>query len=184
MKNVDHFKRALEEYDGENIPDDVLQRVGKIIADDEFTKEKMQSKSIAAANLCGWVVNIYKYNGIFKRVKPLMDSKKAAEEEKAAAEASLAKVEAEVAEIDAKLQDLQSTFLKATDEKAKVEAEADYCKSRLQLAERLVGGLSSENKRWGADVERLKESVVTVPGDVLLGESYPTLYCLVYSSQS
>lgn len=36
-------------------------------------------KSAAAANLCNWVINIVKYNKIYKQVKPLMESAEAAE---------------------------------------------------------------------------------------------------------
>jgi len=33
----------------------------------------MKGKSIAAAYLCGWIVNIIIYNTIYKKVKPLKD---------------------------------------------------------------------------------------------------------------
>ena len=49
-------------------------RVLPIIDDPEFTFERMKTKSAAAANLVSWVVNIIRFNSIYKRVKPLMDS--------------------------------------------------------------------------------------------------------------
>jgi len=39
----------------------------------------MVSKSTAASFLCAWIVNIVKYNGIFKKVKPLKDTADAAQ---------------------------------------------------------------------------------------------------------
>lgn len=39
----------------------------------------MSKKSSAAANLCNWIINIVKYNSIYKKVKPLMESAEAAE---------------------------------------------------------------------------------------------------------
>jgi dynein heavy chain len=39
----------------------------------------MSSKSTAAAYLCSWIVNIVKFNSIYKKVKPLKDSADAAE---------------------------------------------------------------------------------------------------------
>ena len=73
--------------------------------------------------------------------------------------------------VEKKLAGLQKTLLAATTEKMKVEAEAQACLDRLDLANRLVGGLASENKRWGIEVARLKESKAAVYGDVLLSSA-------------
>jgi dynein heavy chain len=34
----------------------------------------MKGKSVAAAYLCSWIVNIVTYNTIYKKVKPLKDA--------------------------------------------------------------------------------------------------------------
>jgi len=39
----------------------------------------MKGKSVAAAFLCSWIVNIVGYNAIFKKVKPLKDTADAAQ---------------------------------------------------------------------------------------------------------
>ena len=62
--------------------------------------------------------------------------------------------------------------MEATDEKARVEAEALNCETRLSLAERLVSGLASENVRWGNEVEDLKAKKISLIGDVLLAASF------------
>lgn len=62
--------------------------------------------------------------------------------------------------------------LQATEEKAKVEAEAAACLTRLSLAERLVGGLSSENERWGSEIEKLRHSATTLVGDCMLASGF------------
>lgn len=46
-------------------------------------------------------------------------------------------------------------FEKATAEKLKCQQEADATTSTIQLANRLVGGLASENVRWAEAVARL-----------------------------
>ena len=74
--------------------------------------------------------------------------------------------------MEKKLAELQKTLLAATTEKMKVEAEAKACMDRLDLANRLVGGLSSENTRWGLEVQRLEESKAAVFGDVLLSAAF------------
>jgi dynein heavy chain len=172
MAKVDAFKERLETYRGEDIPEDVIERVKPFMDNPEFTFEKMKTKSAAAANLCNWVINIVTFNGVYKRVKPLMDALEVAAQSKQKAEGDLAVVKEQLAAIEGKLSKLQASFMAATEEKAKVEKEAKECLDRLSLAERLTNGLSSENERWTATVQQLKKSDVTLPGDVMLAASF------------
>lgn len=43
---------------------------------------------------------------------------------------------------------------------------------RFSLANRLVGGLASENVRWAESVEEFREAAKTLPGDVLLTTAF------------
>ena len=172
MAKVDAFKEKLETYRGEDIPEDTINRVGPMLDDAEFTYEKMKTKSAAAANLANWVINIIQFNGIYKRVKPLMESLEVARKSKAKADEDLGVVQAALAEIDAKLANLQAQFTDATQEKARVEQEAKECMDRLALAERLTSGLASEKERWGLTVEGLKAREVTMAGDVMLAAAF------------
>jgi len=172
MANVDKFKEALQNYRGEDIPENVVAMIKPSCEAEHFTPELMQNKSAAAANLCSWVVNIYIFNRIYVKVKPLMESLEEARATKLAAETKLAEVMAEVAIVEAKLQDLQDTFTEATEEKMQIEAKAAACNDRLGLAHRLVSGLSSENERWGVEIEHLKESGVLLVGDVMLAAAF------------
>jgi dynein heavy chain, axonemal len=172
MANVDQFKNTLQAFRGETIPEDDIERVRPYMEDPDFTPENMHSKSLAAENLCTWVVNIYRFNRIYVKVKPLMDTLEGARNSKAAADASLNAAMACVAAVQKKLQELQDSFVKATEEKAQVEAEAAACLARLSLAERLVGGLSSENERWGNEIKKLQENAQTLVGDCMLAAGF------------
>ena len=94
-----------------------------------------------------------------------MDSLEAARASKHAAEESLAQAQAIVAACDAKLAALGEKLKEATEEKAVVEAQARAGQERLGLAERLVGGLESENVRWGGEIEKLRHASTTLIGD-------------------
>jgi dynein heavy chain len=172
MANVDQFKNRLRDIRGEDITDDIIERLRPYMEDAEFDPSFMLSKSAAAANLCSWCVNIYRYNRIYVKVKFLMDRLYEAQDSKATAEASLKAAQDNVAEVQAKLEALQQSFMEATEEKAKVEAEAERCLNRLALAERLVNGLSSENERWGNEIEKLRESAHTLVGDCMLASGF------------
>lgn len=172
MANVDQFKQKLQDYRGENMTEDEVKRLEPFLSNEIFDVKIMEGKSMAAANLCNWVVNIHKFNRIYVKVKPLMDSLEAARASKAAAEASLAGAQAIVAAVDAKLKALGEQFQDATDEKALVEAQAAAGLARLGLAERLVGGLSSENERWGREIENLRNMSTTLIGDCMLAAGF------------
>ena len=73
------------------------------------------------ANLCNWVVNIIRFNSIYKRVKPLMESLDVATRSKRKAMDDLAVVNAQLAVIEEKLATLQNEFKEATQEKAKYD---------------------------------------------------------------
>lgn len=169
MAKVDAFKEQLEAFRGEDIPPDLVQRCEPYLADPNFSFDKMKTKSMAAANLCNWVVNIITFNRVYKKVKPLMDQLEQAQKAKQIAEGDLAAVKKKLATIDGTLEELQRSFLEATQEKATVERVLKECESRLALAERLTSGLASEYSRWGNEIDQLRKVEGT-----LLGESFAT----------
>ena len=79
MNNPKQFLEKLQNYDKDNIPDWALEKVQPIIDTPGFNKKDMMSKSEAAANLCGFVVNVIKYNKIYRVVKPLAEEAAEAE---------------------------------------------------------------------------------------------------------
>jgi dynein heavy chain len=172
MAKVDNFKESLEKYRGESIPEEVIAKILPMLDDPEFTYDKMRAKSFAAANLANWVINIIQYNGIYKRVKPLMESLELATKAKKKAEDDLQVVKDKLTVIEQKLQKLQNEFRAATEEKSRVEAEAKECSDRLALAERLTKGLSSEQERWTDTVDKLRAKEMTMAGDVMLAASF------------
>merc|ERR1711871_1506234 len=172
MAQPDQFKQRLQEFDGRTIPDDIIKKVAPIIEDPEFTPEFFLSKSAAAANLATWLVNIYGFNRIYVKVKPLMDSLAEAQDAKAKALAKMEAAQAEVREVQEQLADLEATFKKATAEKQEVEEQAAACNERLGLANRLVGGLASENERWGKEIEILNVGLSLLVGDVMLASAF------------
>jgi hypothetical protein len=79
MGNPKQFLEFVQKYDLNTISDPILKALDPILKMPEFTFENMSKKSSAAANLCNWVINAVIYNGIYKKVKPLMESAEAAE---------------------------------------------------------------------------------------------------------
>jgi len=73
MNNPKKFIDDIIAFDGNNIDEWKLTALEPILKESFFSFEVMKGKSIAAAYLCGWIVNIIIYNTIYKKVKPLKD---------------------------------------------------------------------------------------------------------------
>jgi dynein heavy chain len=84
----------------------------------------------------------------------------------------LAVIKEKVRLLNEKVNILKKALEEAEAKKAKVEAEANMCLAKLSSAETLVNGLSGENKRWGENVSKLKNNILSIIGDVLLASSF------------
>lgn len=125
MNNPKQFLEWIQKYDGDNIADWILKDLEPILSLEGFNYENMSKKSSAAANLCNWVINIVKYNTIYKKVKPLMESSEAAEKLATEKQAELAIVLEKVRVIVEKVDALKAQLQAAVDKKQAVEDDAN-----------------------------------------------------------
>eukprot|EP01028_Stygiella_incarcerata_P003513 TRINITY_DN1708_c0_g1_i1.p1 TRINITY_DN1708_c0_g1~~TRINITY_DN1708_c0_g1_i1.p1 ORF type:complete len:4499 (-),score=1316.34 TRINITY_DN1708_c0_g1_i1:2775-16271(-) len=183
MGNVDNFLKALKTYDKNNIPPVSLTQIRPYVNDPEFTGDFIRSKSFAAAGICDWAVNIVGYYDVYCDVEP---KRKRAAEAKAqldAANTKLRAVKARVAELQETLTKLENQYKEANDERMAVQKQAERTQQRLDLAQRLVGALASENVRWADGVKRLEDDHARTVGDVLLASAFVSYlggYSMVY----
>lgn len=143
MGAVDQFLTQLQKYDKEHIPDQSLKMVKPILADPDFNGPAISSKSAAAAGLCEWVRNVVMYYEVYCFVQPKREALAAANAQLEASQAVLREIQKELEKLNSKLRELTDQFEKATEEKNKVIAQAEATARRLDLANRLVGGLAS-----------------------------------------
>lgn len=137
-----------------------------------FNYEVMRGKSVAAAYLCSWIVNIVNYNSIFKKVKPLKEAAESAQATAEAKQAELAIVVEKVRVINEKVDALKQQLYEAEAKKKAVEDEAQALQDSLDLANRLVGGLADENTRWANNVITYKAEKNTMIGDALVSAAF------------
>ncbi|KAF6202116.1 hypothetical protein GE061_004514 [Apolygus lucorum] len=168
MAKVDTFLDQLINYDKENIHPEVVKAIQPYLKDEEFEPEFIRSKSAAAAGLCAWVINIIKFFEVYCDVEPKRKALEAANAELAAAQDKLAVIKAKVNSLEEQLSQLTRDFEQATAEKVKCQEEADATTRTISLANRLIGGLASENVRWAEAVASFMKQGTTLPGDVLL----------------
>nr|XP_054501355.1 dynein axonemal heavy chain 9-like [Agelaius phoeniceus] len=168
MARVDSFLDSLINFNKENIHENCLKALQPYLQDPSFNPELVATKSAAAAGLCSWVLNIERFHRVFCEVQPKRQALDRANAELAAAQDKLATVKAKIARLNENLAKLTARFEKATSDKIRCQQEAEATACTISLANRLVGGLASENVRWAEAVKDFKQQQSTLCGDVLL----------------
>ncbi|ETE67846.1 Dynein heavy chain 9, axonemal, partial [Ophiophagus hannah] len=168
MAKVDGFLDSLIHFNKENIHENSLRALQPYLQDTTFNPELVASKSYAAAGLCSWVINIVRFYNVYCDVEPKRQALNKANAELANAQEKLANIKAKIAHLNENLARLTAKFEKATVEKLKCQQDAEATEHTISLANRLVGGLASENVRWADSVRDFKLQENALCGDVLL----------------
>ncbi|XP_065078949.1 dynein beta chain, ciliary [Ochlerotatus camptorhynchus] len=168
MAKVDNFLDMLITYDKEHIHPEIIKAIQPYLKDTEFDPDFVRSKSAAAAGLCAWVINVIKFYDVFCDVEPKRKALAAANAELCASQEKLANIKRKVSSLEEQLAKLTADFEKAIADKLRCQQEADATQATIQLANRLVGGLASENVRWAEAVAEFMQQATTLPGDILL----------------
>ncbi|XP_028983813.1 dynein axonemal heavy chain 11 isoform X2 [Betta splendens] len=173
MGKVDDFLQTLVSYDKQHIPESCLTVVKQqYLTNPEFHPDLVRTKSTAAAGLCAWTINIVRYYEIYCEVLPKRLALSQANTDLEMATAKLLTVQKKLTDLDASLQNLTAQFEKATAEKISCQEEVARTKQTIDLANRLVKGLESEEERWSKAVAQYEKQQKTLCGDVLLASAF------------
>ncbi|XP_031759446.1 dynein heavy chain 11, axonemal [Xenopus tropicalis] len=173
MGKVDDFLQALIKYDKEHIHENCL-KVAKeqYLNDPGFSPDLVRTKSFAAAGLCAWVINIVKYYEVYCDVEPKRKALGQANEDLKGATEKLTAIRKKLHDLDNNLKKLTHSFEKATAEKVRCQEEVNRTNTTIEMANRLVKGLESENIRWSESIKSFKAQEKTLCGDVLLTAAF------------
>uniref|UniRef100_A0A3P8TGW6 Dynein, axonemal, heavy polypeptide 9 like n=1 Tax=Amphiprion percula TaxID=161767 RepID=A0A3P8TGW6_AMPPE len=173
MSKVDDFLQALVNFDKEHIPEATVRCVrDEYLSDPEFNPDFVRQKSSAAAGLCSWVINIVRFHEVFCEVEMKRMCLSQANADLAEAAEKLEAIRKKLTELDSSLETLTTAFEKATSEKLSFQEEVNRTNKTIELANRLVKGLESENVRWAHSVAQYHEQEETLCGDVLLTAAF------------
>ncbi|CBZ52837.1 GA26239, related [Neospora caninum Liverpool] len=176
MNNPEKFLQTLKDFkqiiDDGRVPEHNFKAVEPLLALPHFNREAIQKKSTAAAGLAEWVINIYQFYKVVDSVAPKRRALEEATQQLEEANAKLAVVQELVAELEEKLGKLVAEYDAAIAEKNAVEAEANKCRTKLDMAQRLMNALGSEGTRWQQSIENFNEELRVMVGDVLLASSF------------
>jgi dynein heavy chain len=156
-----NFLASLKNMDVDNITPKQIDSVKELVADlesklitghvtgnnSEECIKSMKGVSKAGSGLLKFVYAIIGYNSVFREVKPKRDKVARLEKEFHESKRELDKINNQVSKIEALLLDLAQKLEKQMAEKLKLERETAIMERRLIAADKLINGLSSENKR-------------------------------------
>nr|DBA18657.1 TPA: hypothetical protein GDO54_016881 [Pyxicephalus adspersus] len=164
-----NFLKDLREYDKDNIPVSVMQKIrSEFITNPDFDPGKVAKASSAAEGLCRWILAMEVYDRVAKVVAPKKARLLEAEQSLAETMAVLNQKRAELKEVEDRLAALEATFREKTEEKAQLEFQVDLCAKKLERAEKLIGGLGGEKHRWSNAADSLQNVYDNLTGDVLV----------------
>lgn len=162
------FINSLMNFDKDNIPDRVIKAVTTFMEDPGFTPAAIEKASVACKAVCMWARAMFKYHFVALGVAPKRARLKQAEEELAVVMAKLAQAKAILQQVNDRLDQLEKAYNEAVEKKDMLEKKEASCKIQLSNADKLVGGLGGEEKRWSETVESLGEAYTNILGDVII----------------
>ncbi|KAJ8717801.1 hypothetical protein PYW07_005731 [Mythimna separata] len=163
------FLESLKNFDKDNIPVPVMQKIRKeYLCHKDFKPHIIAKASTAAEGLCKWIIAMDMYDAVAKVVAPKKAKLEAAEREFAQTMAILEEKKALVARLEARLAELNEALEEANIKKKALEDEVQLCIDKLARAEKLIGGLGGERVRWTQAAENLQTLFDHVAGDILV----------------
>ena len=169
---VDELKKFKGLIDQDCVPKVNFQEVRPYLLLEHFNEEAMNKKNSAAAGLVGWVKNIVTYYDIWLDVEPKRTKVVESTRQLESANAELAIVRERVDELQAQLDQLTSEYEQAEADKQEAVNTAERGQLKLELAQRLINALGSEEVRWVSGVERLRFEREPLVGDALVAAAF------------
>ena len=138
------------------------------IPNPEFDPVKVRNASSAAEGLCKWITAMEIYDRVAKVVAPKKAKLKIAQQSLTETMKILNAKRAELKEVEDRLAALKKQFEDKTKEKEQLEFQVDVCATKLERAEKLIGGLGGEKERWSKSAKSLQDTYDNLTGDVLI----------------
>ncbi|ETV99156.1 hypothetical protein H310_08559 [Aphanomyces invadans] len=182
------FIQQLKKFDKDNLDPKIMKVVvSKYIADENFSPEKAEKASKAAAGLCKWVHAMALYDNVSKVVAPKREALAAAEKQLQETMASLNEKLCRLKEVEDGLDGLQKAFQDATDSKVSLEGQIDLTGKKLVRAATLIDSLGGEKIRWKEFSAQLANQYTKLTGDALISAgivAYLGPFTSVYRAQA
>ncbi|XP_076227649.1 dynein axonemal heavy chain 1 [Nomia melanderi] len=168
LSDPGHFLHMMENYDKENLTEEMINKLNVYIEDPNFQPAKIQFVSKACHSLCLWVHAMYNYYFVNEKVKPKMEALAKAEEALKETENALLAAVQRLREVEEGIERLRAQLRAEEEKRAELERQKQLCEDRMRRAVRLIVGLADEQVRWLSSVADINMSVTNAVGDILL----------------
>ncbi|KAF7265371.1 hypothetical protein GWI33_021219 [Rhynchophorus ferrugineus] len=170
-----NFLRTLQEMNCDAITQ-AQQRACKAHMKKSSKLEEMATVSKAGYGLLKFVQAVLGYCAVYREVKPKKERVEQLQSEYNAMKKNLEKLYAEIAKLESDLDKLNEKYATAMKRRQELQEETDIMMRRLEAADKLISGLSSEKKRWTEDLNQLHVEKERLVGNCLLCSGF-LAYC-------
>ncbi|CAH0663656.1 unnamed protein product [Spodoptera exigua] len=162
------FLDSLLKFDKDSITEDMIKKLKRFVANPNYDPAKILKVSKACQSLCMWVHAMYKFYHVNKGVAPKKEALARATKDLQIVEAMLAAAKAKMQALLEGIAKLNAYLIEKEEEKKRMEEDINQCLARMDRANRLLNGLSSERVRWINTIKELDVAKVNLLGDILL----------------
>lgn len=162
----------LKNYPKDSITEKMIKGVKKYFKNPNLTVENMRTVSKAGSGLLTWVTAITKYHDIAKNVEPLRLKVRNMEKAQQQAKKDLENLMDLLSQLNAEISDLNVNYAAANGELTELQLQASLMEKRLNVASKLITGLTGERTRWTIDMGDLHKRGARLVGDCLLASSF------------
>ncbi|XP_019622649.1 PREDICTED: dynein heavy chain 6, axonemal-like [Branchiostoma belcheri] len=171
-----NFLKRLLDYDKDNIPNVLLNKLKKYIDNPNFVPEIVEKTSKACKSMCMWVRAMDLYARIFRQVEPKRERLNAAQAELDATMATLAEKQAKLKEVEDQIAELQALYDHSVAEKDRLVKQMSLTQARLKRAGKLTTALADEQDRWTINVAEFERDLGNVVGNVFVAAACVAYY--------
>ncbi|VEL22959.1 unnamed protein product, partial [Protopolystoma xenopodis] len=167
LQDPGKFLDSLLNFDKENIPDAVVQKMRPYIESASFSPSAIAKVSKACTSICLWVRAMYKYHMVAQNVAPKREALRASEIELEETEQMLSESRARLKACEQRIVNLQAKYDECIRRQKELEDKSQLCEARLLRADKLIGGLINEKARWQETVSSFNQLLDNLVGNVL-----------------
>lgn len=169
-------KDEILTFDAHRITPEIRKAVSNHVRQKQssFEKDNITRVSVAAAPLAIWVKANIKYSVVLEKLEPLEQELANAESLLEKSQQRLASCEAELQEIDDKVSSMKHEFAERTREAERLRAGLERAQATLDKAQHLLDQLGGERERWQQQERSLRQSIATLPIQMLLAAAFTT----------
>ena len=168
MQRVDVFLNDLRNLKKQSITETQIAQVKPYIASAEFSVDVITTKSIAAAGLCEWVLQLVKYFELYAFIQPKRELVADSELRYDEAQLKVTKIKTQVERLKVKQTELSQAVQDAQRDRDSVVGEGEGLNEKLQLSQRIITSLGPDKSRWESEVFELNCNRQSLLGDAVL----------------